>query len=309
VNAVLLDRASQRGSLAEDVRLADEIGESRWPQPLCERCDFACLLVGGVGEEVTHGLSMLRRMPGSAADMWSGSSYERMAETYIPIHDRMVRELAIEPGARVLDVACGTGGVALLAARAGADVVGIDIAADQLVKARRATEQEGLAIQFDEGDCQELPYSDSEFDAVASAFGAMFAPDHARTAAELARVCRPGGRFSLTAWPHDEWLAVGERAGRTFQEGPNASDWASEEHVRGLLGDAFELELQTGEWRIEAGSGEELWEFVTATMPPLRAWLAEQSDEARARAEQVYLDYLAPGVLARTYVLVLGTRR
>ena len=85
--------------------------------------------------------------------------------------------------------------------------------------------------------------------------------------------------------------------------------WADEEYVRKLLGDAFELEFQTGEWRVEADSGEELWELASTSMPPLRAWLAEQSDEGRARAEKVYLEALASGVLARNYVLVLGTRR
>ena len=97
--------------------------------------------------------------------------------------------------------------------------------------------------------------------------------------------------------------------GAAVPDGPDASDWGREEHIRGLLGEAFDLELQTGEWRVEADSGEELWEFASSAMPPLRDWLAEQSDEARAHAEQVYLDYLAPGVLARTYILVLGTRR
>jgi SAM-dependent methyltransferase len=250
---------------------------------------------------------MLRRV--SAADTWSGASYERIAETFAPIHDRVVEALALEPGIRVLDVACGTGGVALRAARAGADVVGIDISADQLAKARRAADEAGLAIRFDEGDCQELPYGDAEFDAVASAFGAIFAPDQERTAHELARVCRPGGRLALTAWPKDKWSEVAELAGRTFPPGPDAREWAREEHVRSLLGDAFDLELQTGEWRVEAGSGEELWELASTSMPPLRAWLAEQTAEARAHAEQVYLEHLASGILARPYVLVIGTRR
>jgi ubiquinone/menaquinone biosynthesis C-methylase UbiE len=252
---------------------------------------------------------MLLRVSGSASDTWSGASYERIAETFTAIHDRVVGAFAIEPDARVLDVACGTGGVALRAARAGADVVGIDISADQLAKARRAAEEARLRIRFDEGDCEELPYADAEFDAVASAFGAIFAPDHRRAAGELARVCREGGRLALTAWPKDEWSDVNERAGRTFPPGPDARDWAEPEHVRGLLGDAFDLELQAGEWRVEADSAEELWELASTSMPPLRAWLAEQSEETRARAQQVYLDYLASGVLARTYVLVLGTRR
>ena len=252
---------------------------------------------------------MLRRVSGSIADTWGGASYERIAETFAPIHDRVVAALAIEPGVRVLDVACGTGGVALRAARAGADVVGIDISADQRDKARHAAQDEGLAIRFEEGDCQELPYADAEFDAVASAFGAIFAPDHERTAGELARVCRPRGRLALTAWPADAWTATHARAGRVFVEDVDAREWSKEEHIRRLLGGAFDLELQAGDWRIEADSSQALWELVSTSMPPLRAWLAEQNEEVRARAEQVYLEHLASGVLARDYVLVLGTRR
>jgi SAM-dependent methyltransferase len=252
---------------------------------------------------------MLRRVAGSVADVWSGASYERIAATFAPIHDRIVEFLAIERGTRVLDVACGTGGVALRAAWAGGEVVGIDISADQLAKARRVAAAEGLAVQFDEGDCQELPYPDAGFDAVASAFGAVFAADHGRTAAELARVCRLGGRLVVTAWPKDAWSEVHARAGRTFVEDVDAREWAREEHVRGLLGDTFELGFQTGDWRVEAESGEALWELASTSMPPLRAWLAGLDDAARANAERVYREALASGVLEREYVLVVGTRR
>ena len=242
-------------------------------------------------------------------DAWSGASYERIAETFAPIHARIVAALALRPGERLLDVACGTGGVALRAARAGADVVGVDISADQLAKARRAAEQEGLAIAFEEGDCQAMPYAEGEFDVVVSAFGAIFAPDHARAASELARVCRPGGRLALTAWPEDEWSRVHVRAGRAFPDGEDAREWAREEHLRALLGDAFELELSSGEWVVEAESSGELWEMLSTSVPPLRAWLAELDDEARERAESVYLEYLRAGVVRREYVLVLGRRR
>jgi ubiquinone/menaquinone biosynthesis C-methylase UbiE len=252
---------------------------------------------------------MLRRVTATPAETWSGASYERIAETFAPIHDRVVEALTVGPGKRVLDVACGTGGVALRAARAGADVVGIDISADQLAKARRAAEEERLAVRFDEGDCRELPYATGEFDAAASAFGAIFAPDHARTAAELARVCRPGGRLALTAWPKDAWSETHSRAGRVFVEDADAREWFEPEHVRDLLGDDFELEFETGTWRIEAGSGAELWELASTSMPPLRAWLSSIDDDARARAERVYLDFLADGVLDREYRLVLGMRR
>ncbi|HZC31396.1 MAG TPA: methyltransferase domain-containing protein, partial [Gaiellaceae bacterium] len=216
-------------------------------------------------------------MSGSVADAWSGASYERLAETYASIHDRVVAALELEPGDHVLDVACGTGAVALRAARAGADVVGIDISADQLAKARDAAAAAGVAIRFETGDCQHLPYADAEFHAVASTFGAIFALDHERTAVELARVCRAGGRLALTAWPEDDWSHVNARAGRTYPEGANPHQWAEEAHVQALLGGAFDLEFQTGEWQVEAASGEDLWELASTSMPPLRAWLAEQS--------------------------------
>ena len=247
-------------------------------------------------------------MSESTADVWSGATYERIAETFAPIHDRVVAALAPEPGSRLIDVACGTGGVALRAAQAGAEVVGVDISTDQLAKARRAAEADGLSIRFDEGDCQELPYGDAEFDAVASAFGAIFAADQERTASELARVCRPSGRLALTAWQRDAWSDLHTKAGRP-QYDVDAREWGREEHIGGLLGDAFELELQAGTWRIEADSGETLWELLSASMPPLRSWLASVDQEAQSRAERVYVDFLEPGVLERRFVLVLGTRR
>ena len=248
-------------------------------------------------------------MTGSASEVWSGASYERLAETFAPIHDRVVEALSIKPGERVLDVACGTGGVALRAARAGAQVVGIDISADQLEKARAAAAAESLEIRFDEGDAQQLPYAAAEFDAVASAFGMVFAPDHERTGAELARVCRPGGRLVFTAWPKDAWSDLHEEAGRTFSPESDAREWSEQEHVSALLGGAFDLEFKAGQWRVEERSGEALWDFVSTSMPPLRAWLAAADAAARGHAERVYLEFLAPGVLEREYVLVLGKRR
>jgi SAM-dependent methyltransferase len=254
---------------------------------------------------------MLRRVTGtgSAADVWGGASYERMAETFAPIHDRIVAALAPGPGTRLVDVACGTGGVALRAARTGAEVVGIDIAPGQIEKARQAASDAGLEIRFDVGDAQELPYADGEFDDVASAFGVMFAPDHERAANELARVCRVGGGLALTAWRWDGFSELHAKAGRPVSPGPDPTEWSKEDRLRALLGDAFELELRPGTWRIEAESGDALWEFVSDAMPPLRSFLAAADAAARGHAERVYREFLAPGYLEREYVLAVGTRR
>src|SRR5262249_7843014 len=103
-----------------------------------------------------------------AATMWGGAAYEECAATMAAIHDRVAVALAPQPGERILDLACGTGPVAIKLARAGAEVVGLDISPDQLAKSRVAARDEGVDVRFDEGDCQELPYADGSFDATTS---------------------------------------------------------------------------------------------------------------------------------------------
>jgi SAM-dependent methyltransferase len=242
------------------------------------------------------------------APLWSGATYERIAETFAPIHDRVVAELDARPGLVFLDLACGTGGVALRAARRGADVTGIDIAPDQLEKARAAAESDGLEIRFDEGDCEALPYADAAFDAVASVFGMIFAPSHARAAAELARVTRSGGRVAFTVWSEDEWVRLGRELGREDAPGDETTAWSDEQHVRELLSAAFELRFARGEW-VVLQAPEALWELISTSAPPIRAWLATLSPERRDEVEQAYLRFFARGELRRPYLLVLGERR
>lgn len=242
-----------------------------------------------------------------AAATWSGATYERIAEAFVPTHRRLVETLAPAPGDRFLDLGCGTGGVALIAARAGAEVSGLDISADQLAKARAAAEAEGLSIRFDKGDAQTLPYADGEFDAVASAFGMIFAPDHALAAAELMRVCRRGARFAITAWPPDDWFQLGVRL-RPDYEGATAQQWADDEHVRGLFPEA-ELTFERAEATISAPSAEECWQLLSTSVPPLKAWLETLEPEARESAAGEYKQLLGDGSLTREYVLILGTRR
>lgn len=104
------------------------------------------------------------------------------------------------PGSRVLDVACGTGNAALVAARRFCEVTGLDFVPEFLERARTRAEAEGSPIELVEGDAQALPLPDASFDTVTSVFGVMFAPDQARAAAELLRVCRPGGTIALANW-------------------------------------------------------------------------------------------------------------
>ena len=131
---------------------------------------------------------------------WGAAPFERVAEEIADVHDNLVARLAPKPGERFLDVACGTGGVAERAAALGADVTGVDFAAELVDTARRRAEERGLAVHYDVGDAEALPYDDASFDVVASCFGVMFAPNQDRAAAELARVCKPGGRIGLACW-------------------------------------------------------------------------------------------------------------
>jgi SAM-dependent methyltransferase len=241
------------------------------------------------------------------ATAWSGASYERIAEAFAPTHRKIVETVAPAEGQRFLDLACGTGGVAFVAARLGAEVTGLDISADQIEKARSGAVEAGLSIRFDVGDAQSLPYPDGAFDAAASAFGMIFAPDHALAAAELTRVCRAGARFAITAWTQDEWFRLGQRL-RPDYEGTLAQQWADEEYVRGLFREA-ELTFERGEATIPAASTDDCWQLLSSSVPPLKAWLKTLGPEERERAGEEYKRLLGDGSLTREYVLILGTRR
>jgi ubiquinone/menaquinone biosynthesis C-methylase UbiE len=131
---------------------------------------------------------------------WIAGDFEQIAKSYRLGAAEFVNRLALKPGERVLDVACGTGNLAIPAARNGAKVTGVDIAPNLLEQGRERAKAEGLAIQFDEGDVEDLPYEDASFDTIITMFGAMFAPRPEITAAELIRVCRPGGRIAMANW-------------------------------------------------------------------------------------------------------------
>ncbi|HWR77662.1 MAG TPA: methyltransferase domain-containing protein [Thiobacillus sp.] len=132
--------------------------------------------------------------------MWMAGDYGYFAKFLEPGAMEFFPRLGIVPGERVLDVACGAGQLSIPAARDGATVTGIDIATNLIEQARSRAENEGLAIRFEEGDAEDLPYDAAAFDVVFSLIGAMFAPRPERVAAELARVCRPGGRIVMGNW-------------------------------------------------------------------------------------------------------------
>ena len=131
---------------------------------------------------------------------WMTGDYELFSRYMEKDAEEFYRRLGVAPGARLLDVACGAGQLALIAARAGAEVTGCDIAVNWVERARERAAAEGLMIVFEEGDAEALPYADGQFDVVASLIGAMFAPRPLLVAAELTRVCKPGGMIAMANW-------------------------------------------------------------------------------------------------------------
>lgn len=142
----------------------------------------------------------LEKLKANMRSTWMAGDFGQIARFSEAAAVAFVDRLHLKPGTRVLDVACGTGNLSIPAARAGAEVTGIDIAPNLLEQARKRAEAENLIAKFEEGDAEKLPYADASFDVVMSMFGAMFAPRPDLVATELARVCRPGGTIAMANW-------------------------------------------------------------------------------------------------------------
>lgn len=172
---------------------------------------------------------------------WTAGDFGRIARGYERGAAEFVARLSLAREERVLDVACGTGNLALPAARRGARVTGLDIAPNLLEQLAIRAAQEGLEIDSQEGNCEALPYPDRSFDTVMSMFGAMFAARPEPTAAELVRVCRPGGRIAMANWTANGF--IGEMLKTTVIFVPPPADipsplrWGNEEVVLERLGD------------------------------------------------------------------------
>lgn len=144
--------------------------------------------------------SALDELKNRLRNTWMAGDYGRFSRYMERDAEAFYRRLPIKPGGQLLDVGCGAGQLSLIAARAGARVTGCDIAANWLAQARRSAAAEGLTIVFQEGDAEALPYENAAFDAVVSLISAMFAPRPELVAAELTRVCRPGGIIAMANW-------------------------------------------------------------------------------------------------------------
>jgi SAM-dependent methyltransferase len=182
--------------------------------------------------------------------MWSTGNYPEVARRIESVAELLAERVGAAPGIEMLDVATGSGNVAIAAAQRGADVTGLDLTPELLEAARSRAAEAALDIRFVEGDAEELPFESASFDRVTSCFGVMFAPRHEQAAGELTRVVRPGGTIAVTAWTPDGLIGRTFRTVGSFMPQPPAElkppvSWGVEDHVRELFGDSgAELSLE-----------------------------------------------------------------
>ena len=171
---------------------------------------------------------------------WATGNYANIGARVQIVAEQLCEAGDLRAGERVLDVATGHGNTAIAAARRFCPTVGVDYVPALLDQARRRADAEGLEVTFTDGDAEALPAEDASFDVVLSTFGVMFAPDQRRAAAELLRVCRPGGRIGLASWtPDGAGGALFRTVGSYVPPAPGLASpalWGTEEHLRDLFG-------------------------------------------------------------------------
>jgi ubiquinone/menaquinone biosynthesis C-methylase UbiE len=173
---------------------------------------------------------------------WASGDYGAVAARIHPISERLVDAADLSTGDRVLDIATGTGNAAIAAARCGCVVTGVDYVPELLERGRSRAAAERLPVEFATGDAERLAYPDASFDAVLSCVGVMFAANQERAAAELVRVCRPGGTIGLASWTPEGFIGdLFRTMGRHVPPPPGLRapiEWGSEKRIRELLGDS-----------------------------------------------------------------------
>jgi ubiquinone/menaquinone biosynthesis C-methylase UbiE len=186
---------------------------------------------------------------------WMSGNYDYFSRFMESSAVEFLERLPLRAGDRFLDVACGSGQLALLAARQGATVTGVDFAANWIQAARGRAASEGLSATFDEGDAETLPYPDKSFDIVASIFGAMFAQRPERVASELVRVCRSGGTVAMANWTRDGFIGrMFQTIGRFIAPSgmPSPLLWGDETTVQQRFGDTMShLGLRRVQYRFD----------------------------------------------------------
>jgi SAM-dependent methyltransferase len=262
----------------------------------------------------------VEQMKERARATWAAGDFDEISKMILEVGRKVVDRVEVEPGMRVLDVACGTGNATIPAAVAGGVCTGLDITPELFEAARIHAGEAGVDIEWVEGDAEALPFPDNSFDRVVSAFGVMFAPRHELAAAELARVCAPGGVIGLACWrPYgligDMFKLVGSRMPPMPSYAKSPILWGDENHVRSLLqphglevgfepqvavfrGDSAEVVVQRkeayfGPWRMAQAALGDGWTDLRGQLVDLYTEHFHTEDAAQVGAFGEYLVTLA----------------
>jgi SAM-dependent methyltransferase len=255
--------------------------------------------------------------------MWALGDYHAVATEIIPdLGPVLVEAARLGPGDHVLDVAAGSGNVAIPAAATGAHVIASDLTPELLDQGRADAEAAGVSLEWEVGDAENLPYDNDSFDAVTSCVGVMFAPHHQAAADELVRVCRPGGRIGLSSWTPTGFIGqlFATRKPYVAPPPPGAQPpplWGDIEHVRGLLGDRV-TDVEASQQLLGAGDLSDPAAFrdyfKTNYGPTIAAYRGLAEDPERtAELDQALLDLVArfrtpEGTVEWEYLLVVATK-
>ena len=225
--------------------------------------------------------------------MWAMGNYPSVVTDVVaPLGPILVDAAGIQPGDLVLDVAAGSGNAAIPAARAGARVIASDLTPELLETGQKLAAEAGVQLTWETADAEALPYGDSEFDAVLSCLGVMFAPHHQTSADELIRVCRPGGTIGLLSWTPSGFIGQMFATMRPYAAPPPPGAeppplWGSEDHVRELLDDRVEQVLtETRTLRVTHYTSPEAFRdyFKTNYGPTISAFRFIADDPERVAA-------------------------
>jgi SAM-dependent methyltransferase len=258
-----------------------------------------------------------------ARELWSAGDYPTAMQQIASVGPRTVETAGVSGDDVVLDVACGNGNATIPAAKAGAKTTGLDITPELIEAGKKTAAEQGVEIDWVEGDAQDLPFEDASFDKVISVFGCMFAPDHRKTAQELVRVLKPGGRLVVAAWRPEGNVArmFGTIASHLppppegFQPPPL---WGVEDHAREIFdGTGIELEFEPTTVEFSADSADQFYSEFERDLPPIvmakqrlepdGKWDALRSDLKQLYNESNEADdgsFRAP----QEYVLIKGTK-
>ena len=221
--------------------------------------------------------------------MWASGDFAVIGTTLQIVGEMICEAVDLRAGERVLDVAAGNGNATLAAARRFADVTSTDYVPALLDGGRRRAEAEGLFAQFETADAENLPYGDASFDVVLSTFGVMFAPDHQRSARELLRVCRPGGRIGLACWTPTGFLGDLFRAvARHVPPVPGVQSplfWGTDPHVRALFEGAAAIEHTTRNFAFRYKSAEHFVDVFRTFYGPVHKAFAALDAAGQAALE------------------------